>query len=66
MLRVTLDRATMELLHSLREPLELCDQFGTLLGTFLPEAGEPAHSGVSSQKPTHHEWEQELGEEINV
>ncbi len=66
MLRVTLDQATMELLHNLREPLELCDESGTLLGTFIPEAGELARSGVSSRKMAHEEEEGDLGEEMSI
>ena len=40
MTRITLDRATQELLHNLSEPLEFCDESGWVLGTFMPEAHE--------------------------
>ena len=40
MTRITLDRATTELLNNLSEPLEFCDETGWLLGTFTPEAAQ--------------------------
>ena len=66
MMRITVDRATMELLHNLSEPLELCDEMGTLLGTFIPEAGELVESCVPCDKTGHHEMDENLGEEMSV
>jgi len=74
MTRITLDRATTELLHDLSEPLEFCDETGWLLGTFTPEAAQLVEAEaaqlveatVSAEKLHRHEVEAGLGEEISV
>lgn len=66
MTRITLDRATIELLHNLGEPLEFCDETGWLLGMFTPEAHEPAPTVVSSDAAHRREVEASLGEEISI
>ena len=66
MTRITLDRATTELLHDLSEPLEFCDETGWLLGTFTPEAAQLVEATVSAEKLHRHEVEAGLGEEISV
>ena len=66
MTRITLDRATIELLHNLSEPLEFCDETGWLLGTFIPEAAELVEATVSAEKLHRHELEAGFGEEIIV
>ena len=66
MTRITLDRATIELLHNLSEPLEFCDESGWLLGTFTPEAAQLVEATVSAEKPHRHEVEAGLGEEISL
>ena len=50
MTRITLDRATMELLHNLSEPLEFCDETGWLLGTFTPEAARTSRGDRFGRK----------------
>ena len=40
MTRKIVDLATIELLKSLEEPVELCDETGHVLGTFNPESAE--------------------------
>jgi len=66
MTRITLDRATTELLHNLSEPLEFCDETGWLLGTFTPEAAQLVEATGSAEKLHRHEVEAGLGEEISV
>ena len=66
MTRITLDRATIELLYNLSEPLEFCDETGWLLGTFIPEAAELVEATVSADKLHRHELEAGLGEEVSV
>ena len=82
MTRITLDRATTELLNNLSEPLEFCDETGWLLGTFTPEAAQLVEAEaaqlveaeaaqlveatVSAEKLHRHEVEAGLGEEISV
>jgi hypothetical protein len=66
MTRITLDRATTELLHNLSEPLEFCDETGWSLGTFTPEAAQLVEATVSAEKLHRHEVEAGLGEEISV
>ena len=66
MTRITLDRATIELLHNLSEPLEFCDERGWLLGTFAPEAAQLVEATVSAEKLHRLEFEAGLGEEICV
>lgn len=66
MTRITLDRATTELLHNFSEPLEFCDEIGWLLGTFTPEAAQLVEATVSAEKLHRHEVEAGLGEEISV
>ena len=66
MTRITLDRATMELLHNLSEPLEFCDETGWVLGTFIPEAHELAGATASAEKEHRHEEEKGLGPELGV
>ena len=66
MTRITLDRATTELLNNLSEPLEFCDETGWLLGTFTPEAAQLVEATVSAEKLHRHEVEAGLGEEISV
>ena len=74
MTRITLDRATTELLHNFSEPLEFCDEIGWLLGTFTPEAAQLVEAEaaqlveatVSAEKLYRHEVEAGLGEEISV
>ncbi len=66
MTRIMLDRATVELLHNLGEPLELCDETGWLLGRFTPEIHERVETTNSVRKEHLHEVEAALGEEISV
>ena len=66
MTRITLDRATIELLHNLSEPLEFCDERGWLLGTFAPEAAQLVEATVSAEKLHRHEVGAGLGEEISL
>lgn len=66
MRRITLDRATIELLHNLSEPLVFCDETGWLLGTFTPETAEPLEASVSVDKLHRHEVEAGLGPEMSV
>ena len=63
MTRITLDRATMELLHNLSEPLEFCDESGWVLGTFIRKRHELAGTTVSAEKLHRHEVETGLGAE---
>src|SRR5262249_19139801 len=51
MTRVTVDQATLERLHGLKEPLELCDESGRILGTFHPESG-PTPGGAAAGRET--------------
>lgn len=41
MTRVTVDPATLERLRDLKEPVELCDESGRVLGAFTPAASPP-------------------------
>lgn len=41
MTKVMVDAATQERLLGLKEPLELCDESGRVLGAFTPEPGSP-------------------------
>jgi len=66
MTRITLDRATQELLHNLSEPLEFCDESGWVLGTFMPEAHELVATTASAEKQHLHEVEESLGPELGV
>jgi hypothetical protein len=66
MTRITLDRATIELLHNLSEPLEFCDKTGWTLGSFMPEVREMAEATVSAESRHHHEEVAGLGEEVSV
>jgi hypothetical protein len=66
MTRITLDRATQELLHNLSEPLEFCDESGWLLGRFMPEAHELAMATVAATRQHQHEAEEGLGPELGV
>jgi hypothetical protein len=69
MLRITLNRATIELLHNLGEPLEFCNEMGEMLGTFTPKARVLAEAGVTTERrpnPLHPERHEELGEEMNA
>ncbi len=66
MTRITLDRATIELLDNLSEPLEFCDETGWLLGTFIPEAAELVEATVSVERFDRQEVGAALGEEISV
>ena len=50
MTRVTVNRATLELLHGLKEPLELCDESGRVLGTFRPESGSTPGRAAAGQE----------------
>jgi hypothetical protein len=65
MTRITLDRATMELLHNLDEPLEFCDEAGWVLGTFMPREHELAGVTASAERE-HRRGEEDLGEEISA
>ena len=51
MTKVTVDPATLGRLRGLKEPLELCDESGWVLGTFTPAAGAPP-GGAGRQQPT--------------
>ncbi len=44
MMRVTVDQATLERLHGLKEPLELYDESGRVLGRFTPASDGPGAS----------------------
>jgi hypothetical protein len=66
MLRITLDHGTLELLLNLREPLELCDEAGTLRGTFVPEAADLVELACSCERMSHAEHGNDLGEEISI
>jgi hypothetical protein len=66
MLRITLDRATIELLHDLGEPLEFLDETGWLLGTFAPHEAERVEVAVPAERSHHREVEEGLGEEMCV
>ena len=66
MTRITLEQATVELLHNLSEPLEFCDVTGWVLGTFMPEAHELAGTTASAEKQHLHEVEEGLGPELGV
>ena len=66
MTRIMIDRATIELLHNLGEPLELCDETGWLLGRFTPEMHEMVEATVSAEKAHLREVEGALGEEMSV
>ena len=66
MMRITLDRATQELLHNLSEPLEFCDESGWVLGTFMPEARELVATTAAAEKQHLHEVEESLGPEFGV
>ncbi len=41
MTRVTVDPATLERLRDVKEPVELCDESGRVLGAFTPAASSP-------------------------
>ncbi|MGC8638284.1 MAG: hypothetical protein ACP5XB_00220 [Isosphaeraceae bacterium] len=66
MLRKFADPATIELLRSLREPVELCNETGEVLGTFTPEPAELVTAAAST--PPAHPWEahENLGAELDV
>ena len=66
MTRITLDRATIELLHNLGEPLEFCDETGWLLGRFIPEEVELVRATVLTEEVHRHEAHEGLGEEISL
>ncbi len=66
MTRITLDRSTIELLHSLDEPLEFCDETGWMLGTFMPAVHTPAEASVPTDKAHLREVEASLGEEMSI
>jgi hypothetical protein len=54
MTRVILDAATLSKLHNLREPLELCDESGRVLGEVKPAVDlsryEPLEPQVSDEE----------------
>ena len=66
MIRKYVDTTTIELIRSLREPVEFCDEEGAVLGIFSPLAAEP----VASTAPTAqaHPWQghENLGAELDV
>jgi hypothetical protein len=64
MTRITLDRATLALLHDLSEPLELCDESGRVLGMFMPAAGSPPNQDVSGGNLKRREEEAKLGTQL--
>ena len=66
MTRITLDRATLELLHDLSEPLEFCDEAGWLLGTFMPAAHELAGAAARTEREHGHKVEEGLGPELGI
>jgi len=45
--RVILDAATLAKLHHLKEPLELCDEAGNVLGRFTPSLVPPGWEPVT-------------------
>jgi hypothetical protein len=66
MLRITLDRATMQFLHNLSEPMELCDETGLPLGRFFPDMGGVVGMTMPPGAMAHHPSVAGLGEEISV
>jgi hypothetical protein len=61
MTRITLDRATLALLHYLIEPLELCDESGRILGTFTPAVDGSPNENVEGDDLRRREEEARLG-----
>lgn len=47
MQKLIVDRATRSKLHEIREPLELCDESGHVLGYLTPASGSLHHSRQS-------------------
>ena len=66
MMRKFVDPATIELLRSLREPVELCDEAGEVLGTFTPEPPELVAAAASTPQAHHWEAHENLGAELDV
>jgi hypothetical protein len=66
MMRIILDRATIEMLHDLREATQFFDETGWLLGKFIPEACALAEVAVSADSSQQPEEKERLGEEISI
>jgi hypothetical protein len=66
MTRKIVDLATFELLKSLEEPVELCDETGHVLGTFNPESAELVAATAQTVRAYHWEGHENLGSELDV
>jgi hypothetical protein len=66
MTRINLDRATLTLLHDLSEPLELCDESGRVLGTFIPAVGGSPNQDVSRDDFQRPQQETRLGTPVGT
>lgn len=66
MTRITLDRATIESLGNLDEPMEFCDETGWVLGSFTPQVHELVKTTTPDELTHRREVEATLGEEISI
>ena len=60
------DQSIIELLRSLREPVELCDEAGLILGTFTPERAELVAADAAAARTPEWEGDEDLGIELDA